>query len=235
MISALIYRVSDGHIRGVYVLQVIDHLEYQVGDGESAIIVPPGFDAAGKYVSGGEILDQDDLGETKLTALVGAVVMPPDLPQIPDTLDTSEAGIQTWEFSGPYMGRFCLEVISIETARARAWEAVKAARDAHESGGAASPLGVVDSDPVSIGRITGAVVMAQVALGAGAPFTIDWTMADNSTETHDAAAMIAMGVAVGAHVDAVHAHARTLRGEIEAATTLEALAAIDFEGGWPAY
>lgn len=124
-------------------------------------------------------------------------------------------------------------VEDVEGRRAARWAEVKALRDVCESGGAATPLGTVDSDPVSIGRITGAVVMAQVALSAEAPFSIDWTMADNSVVAHDAAAMIAMGVAVGAHVDAVHARARTLRAALDEAASIAALDAIDITTGWP--
>ncbi|PXA90002.1 hypothetical protein DMC47_28125 [Nostoc sp. 3335mG] len=75
--------------------------------------------------------------------------------------------------------------------------------------------------------------MAMIAQGAGAPFSIDWTMQDNSSATHDAAAMIRLGVSIGQHVAACHAVALAKRAAIEAAADATALAAIDVAGGWP--
>lgn len=124
-------------------------------------------------------------------------------------------------------------VVSLAGAKARLWEAAKARREAMERGGCATPLGRVDTDLDSVLRITGAVSAAQLALASDAPFALDWTMEDNSVVTHDAGAMIAMGTAAMLHVAAVHERGRELRDAIEAAETVEALAAIDIEAGWP--
>jgi Domain of unknown function (DUF4376) len=115
---------------------------------------------------------------------------------------------------------------NLDVHRLRAWQRIKAARDAAETGGCETPLGRVDTDETSRGRITGAVSLAMIA---GPSFTIDWTMADNSVVTHDQAAMIALGVAVGTHVGTCHAIARGLKAPIEAATSVEDLDAIE----WP--
>lgn len=125
-------------------------------------------------------------------------------------------------------------VADVEGARAALWEKVKAKRFAVEEGGCPTPLGPMDSDPVSQQKINGAVTMYMVAAGAGQPFSIDWTMADNSTVTHDGPAIVAAGVAMGTHVATCHAVAIALRAQIAACTTFEGLDAIDIEGApWP--
>lgn len=113
------------------------------------------------------------------------------------------------------------------------WGAVKTMRDAVIDGGAASAIGVVDSDALSRSNISGAVLGALIAQSASAPFTIEWTAKDNSVHTLNAAQMIALGLAVLSHVNAAHDAARVLRAEIEAAADIPTLLQIDIEAGWP--
>lgn len=124
--------------------------------------------------------------------------------------------------------------LDIDLVRPALWDVVKARRDVAINGGAPTPLGVVDSDEQSRSNITGAVVAAMLAQQAGQPFAVDWTMRDNSVVPLVAADVIAIGLAVVAHVDAAHANARELRGAIEAATDAAALFQIDVTAGWPA-
>lgn len=112
-------------------------------------------------------------------------------------------------------------------------EQVKAKRDAVIDAGALTPSGRVQTDPISRQNITGAVVAAQLAVAAGQPFTVDWTMSDNSVATMDAPALFAMGMAVVVFVDAAHARARALRTAIEGAADLTALLQIDIAADWP--
>ena len=74
---------------------------------------------------------------------------------------------------------------------------------------------------------------ANIALRSGQPYSITWTMLDNSTKTLNAVEMIEVGLAVLAHVDACHNKARAFRTEIEAAADEAALLAIDVTAGWP--
>lgn len=113
-------------------------------------------------------------------------------------------------------------------------QAVTSARDNHEWAGCAAPLGRMDTDPDSQRKINGSVTMALIAQSLGQPFSIDWTMEDNSTIAHDAPAMIAAGVAVGQYVADCHARALVLKDLIDAAADMAALNAIDIEAGWPA-
>jgi hypothetical protein len=122
----------------------------------------------------------------------------------------------------------------IASARAARWDAVKAKRFAVEDGGCPTPHGSMDSDPESRLKLTGAVTMAVLAAQAGAPFSVDWTMRDNSTVAHDGPAIIAAGMAMGNHVATAHAVATALRGQIEACDSFAALDAIDIEAApWP--
>lgn len=123
---------------------------------------------------------------------------------------------------------------NIDGRRAAKWEEVKAKRDALENGVALTPAGPVQCDNRSKIKINGMVMMAQLAIGAGQPFEEEFTLFDNSVITLDAQTATSLGVAVGAHVSAVFAVARVLRAEIDGASTLASIAAIDIEAAaWP--
>lgn len=83
-----------------------------------------------------------------------------------------------------------------------------------------------DSDPLSQQRIQGAVQLATLAKLTNQPFSIEWTLKDNSTRTLSADDMIAVGMALGAHINEQHVRARQLREQIEAATTPEQVQAV---------
>ena len=108
--------------------------------------------------------------------------------------------------------------------------ALKQARDTAEWSGVYTPLGRVDSDPVSQRKVSGAALMASIV---GASFAVDWRMADNSVVTHDHDQIIAMGIAVGQHVAACQAHKNTVDAQVEAALNVEELELLDIETGWP--
>lgn len=108
--------------------------------------------------------------------------------------------------------------------------AVKAKRDAVEWSGCATPHGPIDTDPDSQRKIGGG---STAALVLGAAFSKDWRMSDDTIVTLDNEQMIAVGLYVVAHVDACQQRKNALDAEIEAATTLAELDAIDIESGWP--
>lgn len=116
---------------------------------------------------------------------------------------------------------------SLADLKAEHWVAIKAARDAAEFGGFTWDGSMFDSDLTSQSRIQGA---AQLAGLDPTNFSIDWTLADNSVRTLNAQEMTAVGVALGAHVGTQHAIGRSLRSQIEAATSAAELDAI----AWPA-
>jgi len=119
---------------------------------------------------------------------------------------------------------------TLEDLKAAQWALIKRARDAAEQAGFVWDGSSFDCDPTSQSRIQGGALMATTALLNSAPFAIEWTLADNTTRTLDAAQMIAVGLAMGQHIDSTHQIGRALRAQLAAATTAEEVAAVE----WPA-
>lgn len=88
----------------------------------------------------------------------------------------------------------------------------------------------VDSDPVSVQRITVASSTAQMALAAGVPFQLDWACADNSLLTLDAMGVLGMMQSLGLHGVHLHYYARALKDAVNAA---DYPMHIDIVSGWP--
>lgn len=109
--------------------------------------------------------------------------------------------------------------------KAERWAAIKVARDAAEFGGFTWDGSAFDSDLTSQSRIQGAVQLSNLDPTG---FSLVWTLADNSTRTLNAVQMQQVGVALAQHVDTQHTKARTLRAQIEAATTAEQVAAVEW-------
>ena len=135
--------------------------------------------------------------------------------------------------AGPGERALATSSLSVDGNRLVIWSAARDARDFHIDGGAMTPAGAVDSDSMARSNISGATIAALVAKTNNIPYAITWTLLDNSTVTLDADAMIGMGMAVLAHVNACHDRARQLRTEIEAASNMAELLAIDVGQGWP--
>ena len=112
--------------------------------------------------------------------------------------------------------------------KAAQWTAIKAQRDAVEFGGYTWDGSGFDSDSQSQSRIMGAAQLATLAAMAEQPFSIDWTLTDNTVRTLAGADMIAAGQALGVHVGAAHATARALRAAIESATTQAEVEAVQW-------
>jgi hypothetical protein len=95
------------------------------------------------------------------------------------------------------------------------WATIKQARSAAEYAGFTWDGSVFDSDAISQQRISGAVTLAQMS----PDFVIDWTLADNRVRTLVRAEMVAVGIALGMHVQAQFSKAQGLRLQIDAAST----------------
>lgn len=126
-----------------------------------------------------------------------------------------------------------IRIVSFADMRDERWAEARRYREQCTNGGCATAWGRVDTDSDSQIKVSGAVQMAMLAQMAGDPYSIDWTMADNSQVTLDAAGMMQMGVTVGEHVKACHAAGTNIRAAIEAAADEAALAAIDITAGYP--
>lgn len=110
------------------------------------------------------------------------------------------------------------------------WIQIKAARDAASDAGFTWDGSTFQSDAAkSRGEITGAALAASIAKSTGQPFSINWTLTDNSVRSLNADQMIATGMALLAHINAVHEIGRGLRAQIDAATTVEEVEAITWD------
>lgn len=102
----------------------------------------------------------------------------------------------------------------LEGCQAAKWAEVKSFRDQLEDGVAPTPLGPVQCDDRSKLKISGLVQLATIAAASGEQFAEEFTLADNQVVLLSAHGAIAMGVAVGRYVSAVHAASRALRALI---------------------
>lgn len=112
---------------------------------------------------------------------------------------------------------------TLDIARGRAWARIKQARALAETADFTCGGVVYQADKE---RITGAAQLAQLALAGGQPYSIDWTLSDNTQVTLDAAGMVAVGTALGDQVAQVFAIGHALREQIASATSIDALESI---------
>jgi hypothetical protein len=124
--------------------------------------------------------------------------------------------------------------VPLAAAQAAAWASVKARRAQLETSTAPTLLGArVQIDEPSKAKIMGLLNMARLAEEAEQPFVEQFTMADNSVVALTNVTVRQLALAAAQYVSEVYAHARALRAAIDAAATVEDLAAIDLEAGWP--
>jgi hypothetical protein len=114
----------------------------------------------------------------------------------------------------------------LDALKARQREEINRARDVAIDGGAVTPAGPVDTNLQSRVLIAGAAQAAMIAASQQQAFQLEWTLADNSAAELDGQGIIALGLAVAAHVDAMHQRARVLKARIDAAEDAEGVAAI---------
>lgn len=89
---------------------------------------------------------------------------------------------------------------------------------------------LIESDPVSVQRITVACTTAQMALAAGVPFALEWSCSNNTLLPLDAAGVLGMMQALGTHGLALHLHSRALKDAVNAAVNPDS---VDITTGWP--
>lgn len=83
-----------------------------------------------------------------------------------------------------------------------------------------------DCDPRSVQRINTAVQAAQAAIAVGAPFEIEWTDAANGAVALTAQDLLGMPVALAQYANGLHQTCKTLKQQIDAAATAEAVLAV---------
>ncbi len=102
------------------------------------------------------------------------------------------------------------------------WSTIKQALTAAEYAGFTWDGSTFDSDTLSQNRIMNHVTLAQMS----PEFVIDWTLADNTVRTLIREEMVAVGIALGVHVQTQFAKAQALRVLIDAANTVEEVEAV---------
>jgi len=112
----------------------------------------------------------------------------------------------------------------LDQKKADKWVEIKAARDAQEFGTFDWGGYTFQCDEVSQRRIQGAVQLSAI----DDTLTLDWTLADNSVQTFNAADFIGIGLALAAHVNIGHVKSRQLRLDIDSATTEAEISAIQW-------
>ena len=119
---------------------------------------------------------------------------------------------------------------SLDDLKARKRAAINQERDTRETHGFEFNGKLFDSDQRSTDRIQVAALAAQTSLMAGQTFSIDWTAADNTVVTLDAQGVLAMTASFAIYGATLHAVAKNLKEQVDAAETAEELEAIV----WPA-
>jgi hypothetical protein len=108
---------------------------------------------------------------------------------------------------------------TLEQTKANKWEEVKQWRTDAIDTNMTTPYGVFQCRAEDRQNISDSVLLANAMATASMTVAIVWTLADNSTVTLDQTKMTTVGLLLGQKVQAAHARARTLRTEIDSATT----------------
>lgn len=139
-----------------------------------------------------------------------------------DFLGSCERAVVDLPESPYFQGAITTLPSDLTLARDLRWAQMKQMRDF----AASQPIDVngqrFDADAKSVDNIRGAIQGMEIA---GAT-SIAWTLFDNSVTTLTLDQLRAVGVAILSRVDACYQKARDLRTQIEAATTVEAVAAV---------
>lgn len=117
--------------------------------------------------------------------------------------------------------------------KARLWERVKEIRAERETAIAPTPLGDVQIDEKSKAKIMGALDLCKLQEETQQPFAMNFTLADNSRVLLNNVTVRQLAGAAGLYVSQIYDYSWVLRDLIGAAASVEELAAIDVEAGWP--
>lgn len=151
--------------------------------------------------------------------------------EVPDCVGVSDSGDGTYRIDladGSTRQATTEEVLGAK--RAAVIEQINAERNRREQTAFPYMGSPIDSDPVSVQRITVAQATAQMALAAGVPYSVDWACADNSILTLDAMGVLGMMQALGSYGLSLHMYSRSLKAEVLASADPES---IDILTGWP--
>lgn len=178
----------------------------------------------GGQVGAGEVLDLSDDAAPDTHYFSGAAV----LAYTPQQASDKRAARSGMSWSNLTMA--WTEARTLARCKADRWSEIKAARDAAIRAGFVWSGKPFDSDLQSQIFIEGAAQLALLSQMASQPFSIDFTLQDNTIAALSAADMLAVGQAMGVHIMTQHGTGRGLRDAIGIAATVAAVQAV----AWPA-
>ena len=100
-------------------------------------------------------------------------------------------------------------------------QAINTERDSKEQAGFIYDGSPFDTNQVSYMRLLGASQTAQTALAQGQAFSVEWTLADNTTRTMSAEDMVGIIPAFSMYSSALHAKASELKAQVDAVAIAE--------------
>ena len=100
-------------------------------------------------------------------------------------------------------------------------------------GGCETSKGRVETDSMTLLKITGSSLGALVSNLTSAPFSVTWTLTDGSYILLSAEEMIGLGMEVLAHINNAHEACRLIFDEIDEKETVEDLLKIDIKNELP--
>ena len=108
------------------------------------------------------------------------------------------------------------------------WEHLKSFRDWALVAPLVTQFGTFDADAKSQKSITDAIMLLQTLEAMGTPETVDFTLADNTTATLTLEQMVTVGLMLGSRTQGAYAQARTRRAQIDAASTVADVEAVEW-------
>ncbi len=139
------------------------------------------------------------------------------LSNIPSTRDFRSA----WQFNGSVIE------VDVEKAKPIARAMVNKHRDKKKHAPfTVDGLGEFSADEDSKSNVDGAAQAALMSKLASQPFSINWSLHDNTAITLDADQMQAVGLALMAHIDTAYTDARTKKDAIDSVTTMDEIEAV---------
>jgi hypothetical protein len=128
--------------------------------------------------------------------------------------------------TAPYLVQDGALLLDLATARAAQRAVINLARNAAQDSACQTPHGLFQCDPRSRDFLKGSLDAAERLAAKGLLTEVKWTLADDRDVLLTMPQLEEAGLAIAAHVAAMHARARVLKSRIDAAETLAEIAAV---------
>lgn len=134
--------------------------------------------------------------------------------------------VDMWQAEHNRLEELANTPLTLDEAKEQKKTEINARRDTLEQAGFEYLGGVFQTDEISYMRLLGANISAQLALSMGEDFSIDWTLADNSTMTLNASEMVGIIPAFAEYSNSLHVYANELKAQVEECETNEDVDAV---------